>query len=209
MIAVIDYEAGNLTSVSRALSHMGVDNVITNDVRQIAAADRIIFPGVGAAGAAMASLIRLGLDTAIRRAVADGKPVLGICLGTQIILETSRENQAVCLGIIKGSVRAFSESFAEAGIAGLKIPHMGWNRIALKTDHPVFAGLSPHDEFYFVHSYYPQPADAGQAIATTDYGISFPSVIGKNNLVATQFHPEKSGKPGLTVLKNFSRWKPC
>jgi glutamine amidotransferase len=209
MIAVIDYEAGNLTSVSRALSHIGVANVITNDVRQIAAADRIIFPGVGAAGAAMASLIRLGLDTAIRRAVADGKPLLGICLGTQIILETSRENQAVCLGVIAGSVPAFSESFQEKGITGLKIPHMGWNRIRLKTDHPVFAGLSPADEFYFVHSYYPQPADPDQVIATTDYGISFPSVIGKNNLVATQFHPEKSGNPGLTILKNFSRWKPC
>jgi glutamine amidotransferase len=86
---------------------------------------------------------------------------------------------------------------------------MGWNRIALKTDHPVFAGLSPDDEFYFVHSYYPRPADAGQIVATTDYGITFPSVIGKNNLVATQFHPEKSGAPGLTLLKNFSRWKPC
>jgi len=141
--------------------------------------------------------------------VADGKPVLGICLGTQIILETSRENQAECLGIIAGSVRAFSESFQEKGITGLKIPHMGWNRITLKTDHPVFAGLSPDDEFYFVHGYYPQPADAGQTIATTDYGIAFPSVIGKNNLVATQFHPEKSGAPGLTLLKNFSNWKPC
>jgi len=209
MIAVIDYEAGNLTSVSRALSHIGVDNIITSDVRQIAAAERVIFPGVGAAGAAMASLIRLGLDTAIRRAVADGKPVLGICLGTQIILETSRENQAACLGVIAGSVPAFSESFQEKGITGLKIPHMGWNRIQLKTDHPVFAGISPADEFYFVHSYYPQPANLDQVIATTDYGIAFPSVIGKNNLVATQFHPEKSGAPGLTILKNFSNWQPC
>jgi glutamine amidotransferase len=186
-----------------------VENIITSDPARIASADRIIFPGVGAAGAAMDSLVRLGLDTAIRQAVDSGKPVLGICLGTQIILETSRENQAACLGIMAGSVRAFSESFEENGITGLKIPHMGWNRIALETDHPVFAGLSPDDEFYFVHSYYPRPADAGQIVATTDYGITFPSVIGKNNLVATQFHPEKSGAPGLTLLKNFSRWKPC
>lgn len=209
MIAVIDYDAGNLTSVSRALSHIGVENIITSDIRLIASADRIIFPGVGAAGAAMASLARLGLDTAIREAVAEGKPVLGICLGTQIILESSRENQTTCLGVMAGSVRAFSESFEGKGVPGLKIPHMGWNRISLKTDHPVFAGLSPADEFYFVHSYYPQPADSGQIIAVTDYGITFPSVIGKNNLIATQFHPEKSGKPGLTLLKNFSHWKTC
>ena len=209
MIAVIDYDAGNLTSVSRALSHIGVDNVVTNDIELIASADRVIFPGVGAAGSAMASLVRLGLDKAIRDAVAGGKPVLGICLGTQIILEESRENQATCLGIINGTVRAFAEVFNENNISGLKIPHMGWNRIRLKTNHPVFAGLQETDEFYFVHSYFPDPESSGQVIATTDYGIAFPSVIGRDNLVATQFHPEKSGAPGLTILENFSRWEPC
>ena len=209
MIAIIDYDAGNLTSVSRALFHINVENVITNDIKLIDSAERIIFPGVGAAGSAMQSLIRLGLDDVIRRAVGSGKPVLGICLGTQIILQKSQENQATCLGIIDGSVRAFSEIFQSKKIKGLKIPHMGWNQIALKIDHPVFSGLKENDEFYFVHGYYPLPDNSGQVIATTDYGIAFPSVIGMNNLVATQFHPEKSGNPGLTILKNFSKWEPC
>jgi len=209
MIAIIDYDAGNLTSVSRALSHINVENVITNDIKLIKSAARIIFPGVGAAGSAMKSLIRLGLDDAIRQAVDSGKPVMGICLGTQIILQKSRENQAKCLGIIDGSVRAFSEIFQSEKINGLKIPHMGWNRIALKTDHPVFAGLKEDDEFYFVHGYYPLPDNMSQVIATTAYGIAFPSIIGMNNLVATQFHPEKSGNPGLKILKNFSEWTSC
>ena len=209
MIAVIDYDAGNLTSVSRALTHIGVENVVTNDANVIAAAERIIFPGVGAAGSAMKSLVRLGLDQVIRQAVAEGKPLLGICLGTQIILGSSRENQTECLGIIDGKVDAFSEVFAARGINGLKIPHMGWNRIQMKTPHPVFTGINESDEFYFVHGFFPQPADPAQVLAITDYGIEFSSVIGKGNLVATQFHPEKSGRPGLTVLKNFSRWQPC
>ncbi len=209
MIAVIDYDAGNLTSVSRALSYINVENTVTNDAELIASAQRIIFPGVGAAGSAMKSLIRSGLDQVIRQAVLSGKPVLGICLGTQIILRQSRENQTPCLGIIEGTVAAFSESFADHGIKGLKIPHMGWNRMTLKTDHPVFAGIKETDEFYFVHGYYPLPDDSAQVLATTAYGIEFPSVIGMKNLVATQFHPEKSGEPGLTLLKNFSRWEPC
>ena len=211
MIAIIDYDAGNLTSVSRALFHIGVKNNITNDIKLIEDAERIIFPGVGAAGSAMKSLVRLGLDTAIRDAVKTGKPVLGICLGTQIILTSSRENQTECLGIIDGTVKAFSDSeaFQAKGYSGFKIPHMGWNQILLRIDHPVFAGVKKDDEFYFVHSYYPFPADLNQVIATTDYGFEFPSIIGMKNIVATQFHPEKSGNPGLTILKNFSRWNPC
>ena len=209
MIAIIDYDAGNLTSVSRALSHISVKNIITNEIKLIEDAERIIFPGVGAAGAAMKSLVRLGLDTAIRDAVKIGKPILGICLGTQIILTASRENQTECLGIIDGTVKAFSEVFQAKGYSGFKIPHMGWNQISLRIDHPVFAGLKKDDEFYFVHGYYPSPADLNQVIATTDYGFDFPSIIGMKNIVATQFHPEKSGKPGLAILKNFSTWKPC
>lgn len=209
MIAIIDYDAGNLTSVSRALSHIDVNNIITNDIKTIQQADRVIFPGVGAAGSAMKSLKRLKLDKAIFDAVKSKKPVLGICLGTQIILTSSRENQTECLGIIDGTVCAFAEIFQSKKIKGLKIPHMGWNRISLKFDHPVFAGLKKNDEFYFVHGYYPSPADPDQVVATTDYGFEFPSVIGSENIIATQFHPEKSGKPGLAILKNFSRWAPC
>jgi len=209
MIAIIDYKAGNLASVSRAFSHIGVENMITNDVRIIKSAERVVFPGVGAAGSAMKSLIQLGLDQVLRHALDSGKPVLGICLGTQIILQTSQENQTPCLGLIDGCARGFSESFKSQGVTGLKIPHMGWNRINLQSDHPVFAGIRAEDEFYFVHSYYPSPDHANQVIATTEYGITFPSVIGMKNLVATQFHPEKSGKPGLAILKNFSGWNPC
>ncbi len=209
MIAIIDYDAGNLASVSRAFSHIGVPNIITNDINVIESAEKVVFPGVGAAGSAMISLKRLGLDKALSAALNSGKPVMGICLGTQIILRSSQENQTPCLGLMAGCARAFSESFKFQGITGLKIPHMGWNRISLRADHPVFAGMRPEDEFYFVHSFYPSPDHADQVIATTEYGIEFPSVIGVKNLVATQFHPEKSGKPGLRILKNFSGWNPC
>lgn len=208
MIAIIDYDAGNLTSVSRALTHIGEKNIITNDILQIEKADRIIFPGVGAAGSAMESLKRLFLDKAIRAAFIREKPILGICLGTQIVLSYSEENQTPCLGIIDGLVRGFSSEFRVNEVAGLKIPHMGWNQIRRLTSHPVLDGIKDTDEFYFVHSYFPSPKDKCYVMATTDYGIDFPSVIGTKNIIATQFHPEKSGKPGLAILKNFCKWEP-
>ena len=208
MIAIIDYDAGNLTSVSRALTHIGEKNMITNDIGQIEKADRIIFPGVGAAGSAMESLKRLFLDKAIGNAFIQKKPILGICLGTQIILSYSEENQTPCLGIIDGIVRGFSAEFAVNDVSGLKIPHMGWNQLRCLTGHPVLHGINDADEFYFVHSYFPSPKDKCHVMATTDYGIDFPSVIGTKNIIATQFHPEKSGKPGLTILKNFCHWEP-
>jgi glutamine amidotransferase len=208
MIAIIDYDAGNLTSVARAMSHIGVDNIVTNDVRRIEAAERVVFPGVGAAGSAMQSLKRLGLDKAIKDAFDQGKPILGICLGSQIILSYSDENQTPCLGLVNGKVRNFSDEFQANGISGLKIPHMGWNQIRRMNSHPVLAGLSDTDEFYFVHSYFPYPETKTEVIAVTEYGIEFPSVIGIKNLIAMQFHPEKSGKPGLQILKNFCDWEP-
>ncbi|QTA87649.1 imidazole glycerol phosphate synthase subunit HisH [Desulfonema magnum] len=208
MIAIIDYDAGNLTSVARALSHIGFQCVVTNNIKEIERAERIVFPGVGAAGSAMDSLKRLSLDFAIKKAFADGKPVLGICLGTQIIMGHSQENDTSCLGIINGEVRAFpSEMKAEDG-SSLKIPHMGWNRISIRNNHPVLSGVRETDEFYFVHGFYPAPADAAHVIAETDYGISFASVVGFKNIIATQFHLEKSGKPGLALLKNFCEWEP-
>jgi glutamine amidotransferase len=209
MIAIIDYDAGNLTSVARALNYIGFTNQITNDIGVIKQAERIIFPGVGAAGSAMESLKRLGLDHAIKIAFETGKPILGICLGTQIIMGQSEENNTPCLGLVSGAVRAFTDQFQKQAISGLKIPHMGWNRIKAQTDHPLFAGLTPKDEFYFVHSYYPEPEDNKAVLAATEYGITFPSVIGRANLIATQFHLEKSGRPGLTLLKNFCEWQPC
>jgi len=207
MIAIIDYDAGNLTSVARAVSHIGFESVVTNDIEKISQAERIIFPGVGAAGSAMESLKRLGLDAVIRKISEEGKPVLGICLGTQIIMEYSEENNNTrCLGIINGKTRGFLPEMKENGNS-LKIPHMGWNRVNVRQEHPVLAGINPEDEFYFVHSFYPSPENPAHVLGETGYGIDFASVIGFRNIIATQFHPEKSGKPGLALLKNFCSWK--
>ncbi len=209
MIDIVDYEAGNLTSVARALAKIGHECRITGSPEEIAGADRVIFPGVGAARAAMESLKRSGLDEAVGDVLKQGKPLLGICLGTQVILEKSHENDVACLGLIKGEVRHFPADMTDNDGNRLKIPHMGWNTISVQTDHPVFANCPADAEFYFVHSYFPAPADRKSVIATTDYGVFFASVIGHDNLVACQFHPEKSGRPGLQILENFCRWRPC
>ncbi len=208
MIAIIDYDAGNLTSVSRAVSHLGMPNVVTKAAAEIRAAQRIIFPGVGAAGAAMESLKRSGLDKIIKEAFVSGKPILGICLGTQIILSQSEENKTPCLGILEGTVRAFAPDCRSKDGQKLKIPHMGWNGIRIEKSHPLLSGVGVEDEFYFVHSYYPEPKDDASVIAVTDYGISFASILGFKNVFATQFHLEKSGRPGLKILENFCKWKP-
>ncbi len=208
MIAIIDYDAGNLTSVSRAVSHLGIESVITRNEAEIKAAERIIFPGVGAAGAAMESLQRSGLDVLIKEELANGKPILGICLGSQIILTHSEENDTPCLGVIDGTVRAFAPDSQSENGQKLKIPHMGWNGINIEKSHPLLSGVGADDEFYFVHSYYPDPQNSDFIIATTDYGISFASIVGINNLFATQFHLDKSGRPGLKILANFCKWKP-
>ncbi len=208
MIAIIDYDAGNLTSVQRAVSHLGIECVITKEEAEIEAAERIIFPGVGAAGAAMQSLQRNGLDRVIKAALAFGKPVLGICIGSQIILAHSEENDTPCLGILEGTVRSFSPANRSKDGQKLKIPHMGWNGLDVRQSHPLLSGVGADDEFYFVHSYYPEPQNPDCVIATTEYGISFASILGFNNLFATQFHLEKSGPPGLQILDNFCKWNP-
>jgi glutamine amidotransferase len=208
MIAIIDYDAGNLTSVARAVSHLGMSCVITKAADEIRGADRIIFPGVGAAGAAMESLKRYGLDTLIKDELAWGKPILGICLGTQIILTHSEENDTPCLGILDGTVRAFAPHNQLKGGQKLKIPHMGWNGIRVERSHPLLSDMGADDEFYFVHSYYPEPQNLESVIAVTDYGLAFASILGFKNLFATQFHLEKSGPPGLRILENFCRWTP-
>ncbi len=206
MIAIIDYEAGNLTSVQRALSSLGAASVITQDLSLIANAERVIFPGVGAAGAAMASLKKLGMDNALRQALDSGKPVLGICLGTQIIMESSEEDLANCLGILPGRTVRFPVEHRDAQGQPLKVPHMGWNGVRFTRTHPVFAGVPAEAEFYFVHSYYPLPARQEDVVGTTEYGLSFAAAVARDNLVAVQFHPEKSGRPGLAILKNFLAW---
>jgi len=206
MVAIIDYKAGNITSVARALENIGQKYAITDDERKLKDASHIIFPGVGAAGEAMAYLRKKKLDNALKNCFSSGKPILGICLGTQIVMERSEENDAECIGLITGSTRRFSERLTSGGEI-LKIPHMGWNSVNFKREHTVFAKINPEAEFYFVHSYYPAPSDMDVVLGTTDYGITFCSVLAFKNLVAMQFHPEKSGRPGLQILKNFCAWR--
>ena len=206
MIVIIDYSAGNLTSVKRALDYLRIPSAISPDPDVIASAERIIFPGVGHAAAAMKTLRQNGLDKAIKDAFAAGTPILGICLGTQIILAHAEEGDTACLGIIPGSVPRFTLSDPS-----LKVPHMGWDTIAVKRKHPVLCDVGPGDEFYFVHSYYPRPSDPSAVVATCAYEIDFAAAIGMKNFIGMQFHPEKSGPAGLNILKNFAAWDgaPC
>jgi glutamine amidotransferase len=202
MITIVDYNAGNLTSVQLALREVGHDAVITRDPDVIASAERLIFPGVGAAGSAMEGLRELRLEAAIRDYVASGRPFLGICIGCQVILGRSEENGGTsCLDILPGSVKAFKP------YPGAKIPHMGWNGVRLMREHPVVAGIPSGSEFYFVHSFYPSLEDAETALGETEYaGVTFPAIYASGNVVACQFHAEKSGPVGLRLLKNFSEW---
>jgi glutamine amidotransferase len=201
MITIIDYKAGNLTSVRRALAALGAPCQITADPDVIRKAERIIFPGVGHAGAAMEVLKAKGLDIALRQAFERGVPILGICLGCQIILAYSEEANTSGLGLIQGECLRFRPLEAS-----FKVPHMGWNAVTIIRPHPIIADLQPGDEFYFVHSYYPQPAKPECVYATCEYGIIFPAAIGFRNLFAVQFHAEKSGPVGLRLLENFTRW---
>jgi glutamine amidotransferase len=200
LIAIIDYKAGNLTSVLRSLNALGVPGEMTQDPAVMARASRLIFPGVGAAGRAMTTLRELRLDQALIKAFHDGVPILGICLGAQIILDYSEENDTLCLGLLPGRTRALPRR------AGLKVPHMGWNKVRFLRPHPVFAGLPPAAEYYFVHSYYPAPSQPSMLLGLTEHGVEFSSAVGWRNLVATQFHPEKSGRFGLQLLRNFLGW---
>jgi len=208
MISIIDYKAGNLTSVKRAVSYLGYDSIITSDSEKISNSERIIFPGVGQAGSAMESLRQMNIDKAIKNAFNKGTPVLGICLGTQIIMDYSEEKDSKCIGIVPGFVKAFDKNMKDDFNNKLKIPHMGWNKVKYLYDHPVFENINEDFEFYFVHSYYPFPENNKYTLGITNYGIDFVSVIAYNNLIATQFHPEKSGEPGLAILNNFCKWKP-
>jgi glutamine amidotransferase len=206
MIAIIDYDAGNLTSVQKALAYLGHPSVITRDPEQVARAERVIFPGVGAAGRAMADLKRLKLDQAILASFDRKKPILGICLGTQVVMEWSEENDTTCLGIIRGGVPRFSDNILDSEGRKLKVPHMGWNGVRMRKEHPLFEGVARESEFYFVHAYYPSPENHDDVLGETSYGTTFASVLASGSLVAVQFHPEKSGMPGLKILSNFCRW---
>ncbi len=201
MTLIIDYDAGNLRSVQRACAEVGLNARISNEASAVARADRIIFPGVGAAGSAMRSLQANGLDKALLDAFKAGVPVLGICLGMQISLSHSEENDTTTLGLIDGEVRRF-----RLDDPALKIPHMGWNEVRLVKPHPVLAKVQPGDEFYFVHAYYPAPAERSAVYAQATYESTFCCALGRDNYFGTQFHPEKSGRVGLELLACFAAW---
>jgi glutamine amidotransferase len=202
MLAILEYKAGNQTSVRRALDHLGIPSVITADPDQLRDVAGIIFPGVGAAGQAMEELTGGGLDEVLKALIWQEKPLLGICVGCQILLDYSEENDTKALSVIPGECRLFNPSWTDTDGSPIRVPHMGWNSVELARDCELFAGIDPKAEFYFVHSYYPAPREE-YVIGTTTYGEAFCSVHGRRGLWAVQFHPEKSGAPGLALLSNF------
>ncbi len=202
-IGVIDYEAGNLKSVETALKYCSIDYFVSDKPKDFKKADKIIFPGVGEARAAMDVITKKGLDEEIIMQVEKGKHFLGICIGYQILFEKSEERDTECLRLIPGTVKRFPEK------KGCKIPHMGWNEVLVgkETESPLFVKIPEKSSYYFVHSYYPSPRDDENVLGSTEYIISFAACYRKNNLVAVQFHPEKSGEAGLQFLKNFVAMK--
>jgi glutamine amidotransferase len=202
MLAILDYGAGNQTSVRRALEHLGIPCAVTADTAAVESAGGIVFPGVGAAGQAMAILRRTGLDRVLRRAADKGQPLLGVCLGCQILLEESEENNTKTLGVMPGICRRFEDRRIQEDGTPAPVPHMGWNSLRVRSAGPLLANIDPSAEFYFVHSYYVDTAP-DLVLATTMYGREFCSVYGRDGLWAVQFHPEKSGRPGLALLRNF------
>ncbi|QEL65907.1 imidazole glycerol phosphate synthase subunit [Oryzomicrobium terrae] len=208
-IAVIDYGMGNLRSVSKALEHVadGRSVVVTADPAVVAAAERVVFPGQGAMPDCMAELDARGLRQAVIDAAAS-KPFLGICIGEQMLFEHSEEGDVPGLGILPGQVRRFPDAaMAAADGSRLKVPHMGWNEVT-QTAHPIWSGIAQDARFYFVHSYFVVPADEALVIGRAHYGVPFTCAVARDNIVAVQFHPEKSARDGLQLLANFLAWRP-
>lgn len=208
-IAVIDYGMGNLRSVSKAVEHVAEDAEVrvTDDPAYITAADRVVFPGQGAARDCMAAIADHQLNKAILRA-AESRPFLGICMGLQVLMEHSEENAGTSLlGMFAGDVKRFDGRAMGDNALPLKIPHMGWSQVKQVQAHPLWDGIDDHSRFYFVHSYRVVPEDVALIAATTDYGVRFCSAIARGNLFATQFHPEKSADVGLRLLHNFVHWE--
>jgi imidazole glycerol phosphate synthase glutamine amidotransferase subunit len=198
-VAVVDYDAGNTLSVTRALEKVGARVELTPDPERVIAADAVVLPGVGAFGDCMRKLRERGMDEACKETFRVGKPFLGVCVALQVVFEGSEESPGVeGLGLMPGRVLRF-------GVDGLKVPHIGWNELSLVRSHPVLDGLDG-EAFYFVHSYYPEPEEGGDLIGETEYGVRFCSAAGRDNLVAVQFHPEKSSTSGLGLYENFLSW---
>lgn len=209
-IAVIDYRMGNLRSVSKALEHVAGDAEVrvTDDHQYIAQADRVVFPGQGAARDCMAAIGEHHLQQAILEA-AHNKPFLGICMGLQVLMTHSEENGGTeLLGLYQGEVKRFDGTAVGDNGLPLKIPHMGWSQVEQTQAHPLWSGIEDGERFYFVHSYRVVPADDSLNAGVTEYGVRYTSVIARDNVFATQFHPEKSADAGLRLLKNFVEWRP-
>lgn len=206
-IAVVDYGMGNLHSVAKALqvAKPNFKIQITSDKKQILSADSIVVPGVGAIRDCMAGMIAAEVDQVIKE-VASKKPVLGICIGMQTLMQKSEENGGIdCLGLIQGDVKGFGY-LSDANGDRLKVPHMGWNNVFQREEHPIWRDIEDGSRFYFVHSYYVECQHDSQVLGSTIYGIPFDAVIHRDNIIATQFHPEKSSNAGIQLLKNFLEW---
>lgn len=207
VVAVMDYGMGNLRSVANALHKVApeAEVIVTHDADKIMAADRVVFPGVGAIRDCMAEIKRLNFDAIVTEA-SRSKPLLAVCVGMQALMTHSEENDGVdCIGHFEGNVRHFGPAVGADGVS-LKVPHMGWNTVQHEQGHPLWAGIDCGARFYFVHSYYVQPADNGIQFGISDYGLEFAAALAKDNVFATQFHPEKSHTAGLQLLKNFMNW---
>lgn len=198
MVAIIDYGAGNLSSVKKALDYLGAESEITQDKEKILSASHVILPGVGSFGDAMKSMAERGLVEPVKQAARSGKPFLGICLGLQLLFESSEESKGVeGLGLIKGKIVQIPRD------NGLKVPHIGWNSVKINQKNGIFSGIEDGSYFYFVHSFYLKDAEPDAVAATTEYGVDIECAVQKGNLCATQFHPEKSSRLGLQLLENF------
>ena len=196
-VIVLDYGAGNLRSVARAVEEAGFQPEVTSDPRALDGAAAAVMPGVGAAADTMRNLEERGFAEPLRKYINEGRPFLGVCMGMQALLTVSEEGgEHPCLNVVPGRVRRFESN-------GLKVPHMGWNSVHQVREHEIFAGIPDDSYFYFVHSYYPDPEDESMVIGRSEYGVPFASVIARDALVATQFHPEKSGRAGLQMYRNF------
>ncbi len=207
-VAVIDYGMGNLHSVASALEHVSdnVDVLITADRAQIESADHVIFPGVGAIRDCMSEIRRLKFDELVPTLITSGKPVLGICVGMQALMNHSEENNGIdCIGQFDGNVKFFGKGLIENG-EKLKVPHMGWNQVAQTQDHPLWGNIASDERFYFVHSFYAKATQRNEVFGQCHYGLDFDVALSRDNLFAVQFHPEKSHTAGLQLLKNFLNW---
>jgi glutamine amidotransferase len=198
-LVVVDYGAGNLRSVEKALVALGYEPRVTSDPADLDRASAVILPGVGAAGQIMGSLRDLGMDEAVTDYIASDRPFLGVCMGMQVLFDWSEEDGGQpCLGVLPGRVRRLG--------TGVKVPHMGWNAVSQRAQHPLWQGVPDDTYFYFVHSYVVEPTDAAVQAGSTEYAGAFTSAVARGNLFGTQFHPEKSGRYGLSLYHNFVEW---